>query len=544
MQEMLEKNEVRRRMRQRRAAIPPEEKKQTDAAIVENIRASVFFQNASMLLLYAPMEGEVNLLPLARLFRRAGKPIAFPRCDKETNTMSFYVLSEDARLTPGAYDIPEPPADAPLCIPDEHALCLLPGLAFDPHGNRLGYGKGYYDRYLAAFPGVTVGVIPTAMMLREVPTDAHDIPARYIATERGIWRARKTDVAKEAAPVSVKSEAAPEDTAPAKKISLRERVQGILSFLRAFCREKNTENIRAPHMPVILVLITFLMLLLSHLIDTQLLNRDSEYIGVILLQILIFVLPAVLYCKLRGEKFSKRIRLSPIKPQHFLLLLWMLCVMASGSLLLSILTGGIESLSGGFTLYNTFMAHTSTPTDILYSILAYAILPAFGEELIYRSILCAEYESRGVAVSVTVSALFFAMLHFSFPLFPAYLFLGALLALSMYATRSFLAPLLLHLCYNLFCLFGRPYLSAFYVHAGSHETFLFCLGILFLLSAALAAGEARKIYHIYAVKNADASYTVPLTRRAYPKTLFFSLLSPVTAACLLIWLVTSIVNLF
>ncbi len=542
MQEMLEKNEIRRRQRERRAAIPTEEKKQTDAAIVEHIRASAFFQNASMLLLYAPMEGEVNLLPLARLFRRAGKPIAFPRCDKESNTMSFYILSEDARLTPGAYGIPEPPADAPLCTPDEHALCLLPGLSFDPRGNRLGYGKGYYDRYLASFPGVTVGVTPTAMMLRELPADEHDIPARYIATERGIWRARKTENQKENTSASSGSET--ETEASEKKHTLREHVQRIVSFLRAFCREKNTENIRAPHMPQVLVLVTFLMLLLSHLIDSQLLNRDSEYIGVILLQILIFILPAVLYCKLRGEKFSKRIRVSPIKPQHFLLLLWILCVMASGSLLLSILTGGIESLGGGFTLYNTFMAHTSTPADILYSILAYAILPALGEELIYRSILCTEYESRGVAISVTVSALFFAMLHFSLPLFPAYLFLGALLALSMYATRSFLAPLLLHLCYNLFCLFGRPYLSAFYVHAGSHETFLFCLGILFLLSAALAAGEARKIYHIYAVKNADASYTVPLSRRAYPKTLFFSLLSPVTAACLLIWLITSIVNLF
>ncbi len=557
---MLDKTELRRILKERRAGISPEKHKAWDAAIVERISLSDSFRHASALLLYAPMEGEINLLPLARLARQRGIPIAFPRCHKERGTMEFCILSEDARLSPGAYGIPEPPEDAPICTPDEHTLCLLPGLSFDAVGNRLGYGKGYYDRYLKNFPGVTLGAVYTYMMLKTVPTDAHDIPVQMVVNEyelsipEPIPEPEARDVPQDLdippfAPLVSAASCAPtaSDTA-AEEVAVSAKKNGrrmaFVSSVHAFWRRKNTDGIKALHLPPILVLLTFVLLLLSHLIDTQLLSRDNEYIGVILLQVLIFILPAILYTKARGERFTARIRLTPVKLQHLFLLLWMLLMMVSLGLLTSILTGGIHSLKGNFTLYNTFVAHTGSPWDIVYSILAYAVLPAFGEELVFRSILCAEYEGRGVAVSVTVSALFFAMLHFSFPLFLTYLTLGGLLALSMYATRSFLAPVLLHLCYNLFCLFGRPYLSAFYIHAGSHEIFLFCLIVLLLLSSALAAGEARKIYHIYATKNADASYTSPLSPRRYPKTLFFSLATPATAACLILFAITAAVNLF
>ncbi|MBQ8416562.1 MAG: hypothetical protein IJX13_06685, partial [Clostridia bacterium] len=91
--------------------------------------------------------------------------------------------------------------------------------------------------------------------------------------------------------------------------------------------------------------------------------------------------------------------------------------------------------------------------------------------------------------------------------------------------------------------FGQPYLSAFYVNAGSNEIFLFCLIALFLLFSAFAAGEARKIYHVYANKNADSSYTVSLSLGETPKQILWSLLSPVSAVCAVVWLITVIVTL-
>ncbi len=520
--------------------LSPERKKELDAAIVSHIAASEVFQNASMLLLYAPMPEEINLLPLARLARKAGKPIAFPKCDKETNTMRFYILKEDARLTPGAYNIPEPPADAPLCVPDSRALCLLPGLSFDLSGARLGYGKGYYDRYLATFPGVTLGAVYGNMILRRVPTDKHDIPTAHLVCERGFLTLNQEKKVQ-------KRTNAPQKTPH----SGRSLSSGLSSFwkefredLRVSWKGRRDTGLRPLHLPPVLVLVTFALLLLSRILENYLFTRDSEYIGVILLQILIFVLPSILYCRLRGEKFTARIRLAPPKLSHLFLLLWMLFLMVSGSLLLSILTGGIASLEGNFTLYGTFVAHTGSTLDILYSILSYALLPAFGEEMIYRSILSAEYERRGVGVAITVTSLFFAMLHFSLPLFFSYLFLGAMLSFAMYATRSVWAPVILHLCYNLFCLFGQPYLSAFYLRAGSTEIFVFCLTVLFLLSAALTAGEGRKIYHLYALSDLDASYTQKQPPRSFFKRLVFSLLSPTVLACAVVWLTVAILNLF
>ena len=113
----------------------------------------------------------------------------------------------------------------------------------------------------------------------------------------------------------------------------------------------------------------------------------------------------------------------------------------------------------------------------------------------------------------------------------------------MYTTRSFLAPILLHICYNVFCLFGQPYLSAFYINAGSNEIFIFCVVVLFLLFAAFAAGEARKIYHVHAKKNISSGYTTPLPLRRLPAAFLESLLSPVFLVCLAVWLITSVVNL-
>ena len=219
-------------------------------------------------------------------------------------------------------------------------------------------------------------------------------------------------------------------------------------------------------------------------------------------------------------------------------------VMITGSLLVSILTGGIASLSGSFTLYSTFTAQfDGSFWKVLYAIVAYALLPAFGEELIFRSILCAEYERFGVPVAVTFSSLLFAMVHFSFPLFPVYAFLGALLALVLYATQSILPVMLLHLFYNVFGLFGQPYLSAFYVYAGSNEIFLFCLLVLFLLFSAFAVGEARKIYHGYATRNTSSAYAPRLERAMLLPAFLSAGRSPALVACLLLWLTLSLIYL-
>ncbi len=522
---MKSKQEFRRALKERRAGISPEQHRAWDRAIVERIVASEEFRAAETILVYAPMEGEINLLPLVRVAWRVGKRVAFPRCDKATTTMQFYTLAEGEQLVEGAYGIPEPPESAPLCVPDAHTLCILPALTFDPTGARLGYGKGYYDRFLEGFEGVSVGAVYEIMRVREVPTEPHDRTVSLVFTERACYPSVPN-----VPTVGTDTPTPVRDSDMGKKSHISKHVH-------------NKTNISPLHAPSILVAVIFALLLLSRPIDTLLADRNNSYVVVVLLQLLIFALPAAVYLRLRERSLSGRLRMRAPRVRHLWFCFCILTVTILGSLLASILTGGIESLTGNFTLYDTFVARINNSVwETVYVILAYALLPAFCEELVFRAILCAEYERFGAGVAIAASAIFFAMLHFSLPLLLSYLVSGALLAIAMYATRSFWTAFALHLLYNLFCLFGQPYLSAFYVHAGNNEIFIFCLVTLLLLFAAFTAGEARKIYHAYARDNADASYAPETDPRKIPKILLGAAFSPATLVCLVIWLAVSILG--
>ena len=178
------KQEMRAAVKAKRAAIPPEEKEKRDRAILQQIVASEEFSLASSLLIYAPHKDEINLLPLIRLARQKGIPIGFPRCDTQSTTLAFYALEPEEKLIRGAYGIPEPPPDAPLCPIDENTLCILPGLAFDPMGGRLGYGKGYYDRFLSRYDGFKVGVVYEGCFLTALPHGYYDVAVDLLITEK------------------------------------------------------------------------------------------------------------------------------------------------------------------------------------------------------------------------------------------------------------------------------------------------------------------------------------------------------------------------
>lgn len=567
MEDRISKKQLRDACRYARAKLPPEEKKERDREICEIIAQTPEFRRAKKVFLYVPMPGEIDLIPLAKQCRKEKKTLAFPVSDPASGRMTFRILRPGDKLTPGAYGIPEPPQDAPVCVPDRQTLCILPGLCFDRKGNRLGYGKGYFDRFLVSFSGVAMGAVWDELLFEEIPTDEHDLPVSVIVTEKETVRPEieKKPPAVKAATARIARRAGRKLKSTADRLKLTEyaekgakkaRDTAVGLWQRFFRKgtaadakaaepvseaEKPKTGIRAVAKPVppILVAITFLLVRLSRVAQDNLTRRGSEYIGVILLQVLIFLIPAVIYIRLRDEKFPERIRLKKLQPKHLWFLVCLLVMMVSGSLLISILTGGISSLTGNFSLYNTFLARSGgSAWETVYLLLAFGVLPAFCEELVYRSILCAEYERVGTGTAILVSTLFFAMLHFSFRLFPVYLWLGLLLAGSMYATRSVLAPMLLHLVYNIFCLFGQPYLSAFYVNAGSGELFIFCLMVLLLLFSAFAAGEARKIFHRYARREDSRIEKIPPLKETVRLTAM-SLVTPGAAVCLILWIVFS-----
>ena len=527
------KEELRARYKQERIEIGVNRKKDWDAAIAKRVASSDCFRRAKKIFLFAPTKVEVNLLSLVKTAWKLGKTVAFPRCDTESETIAFFELAPGEKLVPGAFGIHEPPESAKPCEADKTTLCIVPGLTFDRAGNRLGYGKGYYDRYLANFSGVSAGVVYEDFLSDALPLEDWDKPVDLLFTDR--------------ATIGVSRPAQETTKLQLFLSSTKEFATRVWEFAKKEATEPlGQRNFRPMHSPPVLVFAAFVLLLLVGAVDTFALNRTWEMILLVPFQILVFGLPLGGYLLLGGKNsFSKKnLRLSRIRTSHIWFLFCVLVVMISGSLLSGIVTGGISSLDGSFTLYSTFVAKMSGNFwSILYVLLAFAIIPAACEELFFRGVICPFYEKFGVGIAVFVSGLFFAMVHFSLPLFLTYLFLGMLLAFTLYATGSLYATLALHFLYNLFCLFGQPYLSDFYVNAGNNAVFIFLVTVIFLLFCAFGVGEARKIYHRYAKEGKPSAFREPMPLRDYPRAVVKVLFTPGTLLCLILWLVVCLVNL-
>lgn len=296
--------------------------------------------------------------------------------------------------------------------------------------------------------------------------------------------------------------------------------------------------------PTVVVLATYILLLLSKIIDLTLINRDNEYMSVVILQMMIFLIPAAVWCRFSGEKYIRSLRIRPIKGNSVIIIIASALLMISGGILISLLFGGLESLSANFSLYNTFVSKDDGTAPIkLYLVLAYAVLPAIGEEFVYRGILCHEYEKGGVIRAIVLSSLFFALLHFDIRNILVYIFAGAVLAITMYATRSLLGAVIAHFLYNLFGLFGQPYINTFYNITGSTEFFVFILGFVFLASAALFCAEASRLYRIYLIRSYPANYRKPEIKgfENIRNSYIDVLTKPSAIACYALYIITVIV---
>ena len=99
------------------------------------------------------------------------------------------------QLTPGAYGLSEPPSDAPDYDPARDtgsAICFVPGLVYDRAGYRVGYGKGFYDRYLSSFTGCKIGVVYDDCILRQVPRGRFDVKVDILLCEKGVRMTSET----------------------------------------------------------------------------------------------------------------------------------------------------------------------------------------------------------------------------------------------------------------------------------------------------------------------------------------------------------------
>ena len=174
----MDKKELRRAIRERKRAMTEEEIVSRSARLGELFAQSEAYRNAATIYGYLPYNQEVRTVPMLEQAIRDGKKVAVPKVYGDT--MKFIYLEDLSQVEKGYAGIPEPIADEPVAH-DETALVLMPGLAFDPQGHRIGYGGGFYDKFLAAEPShPTLALCYEFQMLPQLDTEEHDIPVNTV----------------------------------------------------------------------------------------------------------------------------------------------------------------------------------------------------------------------------------------------------------------------------------------------------------------------------------------------------------------------------
>ena len=169
----MNKTELRAMIRQKKRAMTPAEIEEKSRKLGELLRQSPAYQNAHSIYGYLPYNQEVRTTEMLRQAQLEGKRVAVPKCYGDE--MRFIWLDDLDRVEKGYANIPEPIDDGPIAD-DPDALVLMPGLAFDPEGHRIGYGGGFYDKFLAKEMHPTLALCYDFQMLDHLETEEFDIP--------------------------------------------------------------------------------------------------------------------------------------------------------------------------------------------------------------------------------------------------------------------------------------------------------------------------------------------------------------------------------
>jgi 5-formyltetrahydrofolate cyclo-ligase len=181
------KAELRKRMRALRKALPASACAGRSARIAENLETLGPVAKARAIALFWPIvdRHEVDLRDLDARLRAQGIRVAYPAIDPDSGLMAFRFADDTESMVEHSFGFREPAQSAPEAAPGELGVIVVPALAIDPRGHRIGYGAGYYDRALPAHapPAITVAVAFDFQLITEAPNSAVDVPADWIVTD-------------------------------------------------------------------------------------------------------------------------------------------------------------------------------------------------------------------------------------------------------------------------------------------------------------------------------------------------------------------------
>ena len=169
-----------------RAAIPDLYHHEASEKIAEYFLESDIYQNADTVLMYLSINREVRTRALVDRILADGKRLALPVCF-DNGKMTFKYITSRNNLVKGRFSAPEPDMTCEEYQGGVPTVCVIPAIAFDRNGFRLGYGKGYYDRYLSRFDVVRVGFSFEELLVDSLPHGRYDAACDAVITEKGVY---------------------------------------------------------------------------------------------------------------------------------------------------------------------------------------------------------------------------------------------------------------------------------------------------------------------------------------------------------------------
>lgn len=174
----MDKTTLRMQIRQKKRAMTPEEIESSSQRLKDLFLQSALYRQAKTIYGYLPYNQEVRTVPMLEQALADGKRVAVPKI--YADEMKFIYLTDLSKVEKGYSGIPEPIDDGPLGD-DPFALVLMPGLAFDQNGHRIGYGGGFYDKFLAQEPyHPTLALCYAFQMVTDLPTEDFDVPVDLV----------------------------------------------------------------------------------------------------------------------------------------------------------------------------------------------------------------------------------------------------------------------------------------------------------------------------------------------------------------------------
>lgn len=178
-----DKKHLRQKYRALRDSFGEEFIENASDSVCEKLAKCQEFKDAKTVLLYYPTKNEISTLPIFELCLKMGKTVAFPVCRNDNSSLLFRKINRIDSLLPSSFGLLEPSEDNEQIHPDKSAICIVPALAFSRNGHRLGYGRGFYDRFLTDFEGVTIGICYSSLVVDALPSNRHDVPVDILITE-------------------------------------------------------------------------------------------------------------------------------------------------------------------------------------------------------------------------------------------------------------------------------------------------------------------------------------------------------------------------